>query len=144
MVSQSEKGNNEVTETVIIVFEEGLPGFEHCKQFAFSEIEETVPFGTLRSMEDEEVSFVIVDPFLFYREYEFDLPETATRELGLESAEPLLIRAIVTLREELETATVNLVAPIVINNENKLGKQIILSNTPFSTRHQLFESSADK
>jgi flagellar assembly factor FliW len=133
-----------VAETVVIVFEEGLPGFEHCKRFEFGEVEEAAPFGTLRSLDDEEISFLVVDPFLFYEEYEFDLPETATGELRLESAEPLLIRAIVTLREELESATINLVAPIAINIENKLGRQIILSNTPYSTRHQLFESSEDK
>ncbi|WP_158223819.1 MULTISPECIES: flagellar assembly protein FliW [unclassified Cohnella] len=139
MHNQTEAGLPQMNEKLIYNFEEGLPGFAHCKRFVLAEEEANKPFGTLKCLDSEETSFVIVDPFFFFKEYEFELPEHAIKELQLVSSQSLIIRVIVTWRGSLSSATVNLVAPVILNANVGLGKQIILSNTSYTARHRLFE-----
>jgi flagellar assembly factor FliW len=131
-------------EGIVFRFEEGLPGFEQFKQFSLIEEDLNTPFGTLQSVDHPDTQFIIIDPFLFFKEYEFDLPDNVANLLALDQSKPLLVRAIVTIRGDLKDATINLVAPILLNLSEKVGKQVILSNTPYATRHPLFESVAER
>lgn len=80
----------------------------------------------------------MADPFLFYPTYEFDLPESARELLQVEMMEQVSVRVIVSIKESLEQATINLVAPIVMNVEARTGKQVVLTKTTYSTKHPLF------
>jgi flagellar assembly factor FliW len=144
MSRQAEEELQQADGNLIYHFEEGLPGFNHCKRFVLVEEEANKPFGTLQCLDSEETSFVTVDPFFFFKEYEFELPDHATKELQLVSSQSLLIRVIVSWRESLGTATVNLVAPVILNTDKGLAKQIILSNTSYTARHRLFAQEAEK
>jgi len=126
-----------------IRFKEGLPGFEQDKNFILIEDENDSPFGTLQSLDNESVRFIVVDPFLFHKEYEFDLADNANDELQVEQPHELRIRSIVSIRGEAGEASINLVAPIVINTAKNLGKQVILTNTEYSIRHPLFVISEE-
>ncbi|QTH42293.1 flagellar assembly protein FliW [Cohnella sp. LGH] len=137
----SAEAKTDNVESLRIHFKEGLPGFEAYKAFNLFENESNKPFGTLQSTDQETISFVVVDPFLFFKDYEFDLAETSCQELQIRQAEDLLIRSIVSIRGEAGEASVNLVAPIVVNRTNREGRQVILTNTRYSTRHRLFEPS---
>jgi flagellar assembly factor FliW len=50
-------------------------------------------------------------------------------------------RAVATIPEDAEKATVNLMAPIVINEAGRYGKQVILPESGYSVRHPLFAPS---
>src|SRR5690554_4916096 len=101
-------GNNEMDEHQIILFKQGIPGFEKRTQFALIEVEDT-PFSYLQSSEEEELIFLTVDPFLFYPEYEFDIPQSAMEDLQVNTLDQVVVRCLVTVKEQLETATMNLV-----------------------------------
>ncbi len=137
----SEEAKTNHVESLGIQFKEGLPGFEAYKTFVLIEDESNKPFGTLQSTEQEAVQFVVVDPFQLFKDYEFDLAETACEDLQISQEEELLIRSIISVRGETGEASVNLVAPIVVNRAKRVGRQVILTNTQYSTRHRLFESS---
>lgn len=136
-VQEQNKANN------IVTFADGIPGFEEFQQYALVEEEESAPFGTLQSVDREEVGFVLVDPFYFFEDYEFDIPENVVQELNVTTPRSLAIRVIITLQEELNRSTANLVAPIVINTESGSGKQIILTNTSYSTKHTIFSEESE-
>lgn len=57
------KGRVEVEEKQIVTFPDGIMGFEQYKKYALinSEYE---PFIWLQSLEDSNLAFLIVDPFL--------------------------------------------------------------------------------
>lgn len=141
-MSAEEKAlNGELCE---IHFKDGLPGFASLKRFRLTEDDANAPFGTLQSLDQSDIQFIVVDPFTFYPEYEFDLPKNALGELHVQEARQLRIVSIVSFRsEEADSASINLVAPIVINRVNGEGRQIILADPRYSTRHRLFEASAN-
>lgn len=130
-------GSIDIKEEQIYSFAQGLPGFEQFKRFVMIDVEET-PFTYLQSVEEGELAFLMADPFLFYPTYEFDLPESARELLQVEMMEQVSVRVIVSIKESLEQATINLVAPIVMNVEARTGKQVVLTKTTYSTKHPLF------
>ena len=131
-------GTIEIDERDIYTFGKGLPGFEHLTEYVVVSPAEDEPFAFMQAVRDPEVMFVIADPFLFYTDYDFELSDATAAELKIESPEQVVVRGIVTIREELESATMNLVAPIIFNAESRLGKQVVLGKSPYSTKHPLF------
>ncbi|MDF2937953.1 MAG: hypothetical protein K0Q90_3326 [Paenibacillaceae bacterium] len=124
-------------DSMAVTFHEGLPGFEDRHQFKLEFPEEGSPLCRLQSVEDEELAFILADPFVFYPSYEFQLPEHAMAELEIQSPADIMVLVVVNVRDELASAVVNLVAPIVIHMGFGQAKQVILTNTEYSTRHPL-------
>lgn len=137
---QTKFGELDIEEKDIIQFPLGLPGFEQFRKFVIQESEGLEPFRFLVPLEDSNISFIVTDPFLFFPDYEFHLDESAKDEIGITEDARLTVVVIVNVREQLDTATVNLAAPVVINHDKRLGKQVILSSSPYTTRHRLFGS----
>ncbi|MFD0673634.1 flagellar assembly protein FliW [Cohnella sp. GCM10027633] len=137
-------GELDIREQDIVRFEQGIPGFEELKRFTLIEVEEHAPFSYLQSIDDGEVSFVITDPFEFYSEYECELPDQVVEGLKINSADQVAVRVIVSINGQLETATANLLAPVIVNLGSRLGKQVVLAKTSYTTRHSLFQTSDPK
>lgn len=128
------------TESTVYVFENGIPGFEHLQQFAFSEIEGELPMKLMKSVEDEEISLLIVSPFFIYPEYEWELSESSKQELFIHTEADIEIWSIITIPSEPMQATINLMAPLVLNKNKKIGKQLILHENHFSSRAPLIRA----
>lgn len=131
-------GELEVGEDQLYDFSKGIPGFEQENRFALIAAEEG-PFSYLQSLLTKELVFILADPFLFYSDYEFELPPSETEELAI--SEQLVVRCFITLQEQIEQSTINLLGPIVINPEKRLGKQVILHKSHYETRHSLWETT---
>jgi len=125
-------------EQAVYAFPKGLPGFEEETQFIIVAPKEEEPFAFLQSTKSPDLAFVIADPFLFYADYDFELSDGMMEELRIASPEDVLVRAIITVPDELDKATINLVAPIIFNGPAMLARQVVLGKTPYSTRHPLF------
>lgn len=119
-----------------VVFNKGIPGFEEYYNFVIKDLEENSKFKVMEADKDE-ISFVIVNPFEIYSEYEINLSDEIINELDIKKPEDVLILSIITLGKSLETSTMNLKAPIVINIKNNLGRQYILQNERYETKHPL-------
>jgi len=132
-------GMMEAQDDKILSFPRGLPGFEHLRRFVLLPREKDGVFGWLHSVESETCAFLVTDPFLFYADYFVDIPERDVRELELAAAAQALVLVIVSVPGgNIREATVNLLAPLVINTEKRLARQVILHSSPFTTRHPLF------
>jgi flagellar assembly factor FliW len=127
----------EVAEENIIAFTAGIPGFEKFNRFALVQTNPDIPFSYLQSMDAGELTFVVVNPFSFFKAYEFQLSASDQKELEVEQAENIAVWAIVTVGDDLQKATANLFAPLVINTKTRKGKQVVLHDSPFSTRQVL-------
>ncbi|GAA3412799.1 flagellar assembly protein FliW [Paenibacillus hodogayensis] len=130
-------GELDVQPENMISFEQGLPGFEQLRLFSILTPDPELPFSFMQSMEDGNVAFVIVNPFLFYPHYEFELPEEVQDSLKLERDQDVAVWAIVSLKEEMAASTLNLLAPVIINMKEGLGKQCILHGSGYTTKHPL-------
>lgn len=123
-----------------LFFEDGIPGFSHLQFFQLMQEEES-PFFLIQSTEEKDIGFWVVNPFSFFPEYQFTLPDVSKEALRLSEESPVAVFSIVTIRGNNQ-ATVNLKAPIVINLTNRMGKQIILPEDTYPIRQPLFAQQA--
>ncbi|ARW08476.1 flagellar assembly protein FliW [Bacillus atrophaeus] len=130
-------GQTNVKEEQMIVFESGLPGFSEEKQFVILPLSEDSPFVVLQSVVTENLAFIVVSPFVFFKGYEFDLSESAAELLEIENIEDVEVMTILTMEEPFEKSTANLLAPIIVNRKNMLAKQVVLHNSSYTTKHPI-------
>jgi flagellar assembly factor FliW len=126
-------------ETSLYNFSKGIPGFEEHLQFRIIDISDA-PFSYLQSEVMPEISLLIADPFIFFPNYEFEIPASVEEELQLRT--DFLVRCVVTLNEKIEQSTINLLAPLIMNTSNRCAKQVILHTTEFNSKHLLWDSSS--
>ncbi|ANQ53360.1 flagellar assembly protein FliW [Thermosipho affectus] len=138
MKYKTKLGELDIEEKEVILFENGLPGFEHLRKFSVISLKDTLPIMWLVSLEDENVAFPIMDPWLVYKDYEFEISSEDVKELEIKDRERVAVWVILTIPHgNPKETTVNLLAPVVINLENGKGKQIILDVDKYSTKHKL-------
>lgn len=130
-------GEIEIDPKNIIHFEQGIPSFLDEKQFYIMPLVEESPFFIMQSVNTPNLAFVMVSPFDFFRDYSVKLSDSDIEQLEIESEKDVVIFSILTIQEPFEKTTANLQGPIVINSKRKLGKQVILSNSPYKTKHLL-------
>ncbi|MCM8543057.1 MAG: flagellar assembly protein FliW [Lentisphaeraceae bacterium] len=114
----------------VITFKDGVPAFEEAKKFTLFTNDEIKPFMYLKSLELEELGFVCIDPFLINKDYLIKISGTDLAQLGLKKPESALVFCFVTVRPDPQENTANLLAPVIVNLENRKAKQIILENNP--------------
>jgi flagellar assembly factor FliW len=119
---------------------QGLFGFEEYKDFVLLDAEHK-PFYWLQSVDVKEIAFILINPFLFRKDYEVNISEEEEKEINLTSAESALIFVIVTIPQD-GPMTANLQGPIVINKENMTGIQVILLDNRWRTRHDIMAELA--
>lgn len=129
-------GEQEINKDDIIYFPSGIPGFLDEKEFYIFPLDGTDLF-VLQSVKTTEVAFIVTDPFALFPQYGFDLPDETIEKLEIQTEKDVVTLAILTLREPFKETTANLQAPLVINQTKKLGKQVILNQTSYQTRHKI-------
>ncbi|MGM0841691.1 MAG: flagellar assembly protein FliW [Bacillota bacterium] len=137
-------GEIEVKSEDVLTFEHGIPGFGEEKQFVLLPLPANEWFLILQSVKTPELGFVVTDPFVFFKEYDFELDQASVELLEHPSEKEVQVLSILTVRETLHESTANLQAPIIINLANRKGKQVILTNTDYQTKHLIFAQPEGK
>lgn len=120
-------GEIEFSEDSVIYFPKGTIGFEECRQFLIVEDEAYKPFKGLMSVDERQVSFPVLDPFMVDAEFGKLLPPALIKRL-FSSEEKIDVFCIVNLNGENNKMTINLKSPIVIDYQLKRGEQIVLDS----------------
>jgi flagellar assembly factor FliW len=135
-------GEIEVPEEKIIRFSEGIPGFAGIRKFAILEFEDLRPFLYLQSLDDPPIALLVVNPFLLHPAYEFQVGDADMHDLQTDKPEEVAVYAVATIPENHAEATINLMAPILIHEKKRCGKQVILLEGRYPVRHPIFGPSA--
>jgi flagellar assembly factor FliW len=130
-------GELEVPDDKIIIFKEGLPGFPQIHRFAILELDELKPFQYLQALDDPPIALFVINPFVIDQTYEFRLTESDMEDVNSKNSAELAVYAVATIPDDPSQATINLMAPIVINDRDRCGKQVILHESKYSVRHPL-------
>lgn len=130
-------GEIEIEPSKIIHFEQGIPSFLEEKEFYILPFADEGPFFIMQSVQTPGLAFVVVSPFDFFSDYEVKLSDQVIEALQIESQEEIIIFTTLTIQEPFQNTTTNLQGPIVINDKKKLGKQVILADSPYQTKHLL-------
>lgn len=136
-------GTVQVEERQIVNFVNGLYGFEEYHRFAIIEAEYQ-PFYWLQSLDESNLAFIIVDPFLIVNDYELDIDDNTLSEIGIDSPEDVVLFAIITIPADGSAVTANLQGPIVINRKNNIALQVILSDSKWTTKHNIIKGLNSK
>ena len=132
-------GKVEINEDSLLVFPEGVLGFEESRRFILLDIPDNEMFRVLQDVDHEFVSFIVTDPWGFKSDYDLDIPDNELLKINIRKKEQLAVMNIVTLSDIFEKSTINLLAPILLNAENGLGRQYVLNNVSYSTKYPLFK-----
>jgi flagellar assembly factor FliW len=134
-------GRIEVDDRQKVTFPRGLYGFETLKDYVLLDAEQR-PFFWLQSIDIQEVAFILIDPFLIRPDYELDINDEELKEIGITTPQNVLVFTTVTVPAEGSPITANLQGPIVINKENHLAIQSILTDPRWKTKHDILAELA--
>jgi flagellar assembly factor FliW len=131
----------EVDERQRISFPLGLLGFESLKEYILLDAERQ-PFYWLQSLEVEQIAFILINPFLFRPDYELDVNDEELKDIGLSGPDKALIFSIVTILPDGSPMTANLQGPLIINRETRSGRQAVLTDPRWKTKHDIMDELA--
>ncbi len=137
MTNDKYEGNN------ILIFQNGILGFEDVKRYKLEPSDDDSPFYSLTAV-DGHPSFVVCDPLWFVPDYTIpNLPgiDNAIERLAADSAEDLRCLAIVNIPGTACDATANLKAPVIINIKNNYADQFVLDDPDLLIKYRLFDNS---
>jgi flagellar assembly factor FliW len=120
---------------------DGLPGFPDLHSFAFEPLDESGLLLEMRSLEDERVRFVVVPSVAFFPDYAPEIDDLSAAKLGLVDdvsvVQTPLVLLVVNVGATLDTSTVNLMAPVVINGATRVAAQVVLDDPSLPLRAPL-------
>ncbi len=138
LICSTRLGDLDVPDDQMIHFSQGLLGFPEEKVFAFVPYQNDSPFAFLQSVDKPNLAFLVVDPFVYFKDYEFEFDDKLAQELEAGSADALQIINVVSLIDRPENMTANLLAPLVIHVQTRQAVQIVLDKSSYTTSHRLF------
>ncbi len=137
-IATSRFGVLDALEEQLIEIDGGLLGFPDATRYIRVPMPDADGWLWLQSVDDPDLAFLAIDAFLFFPDYDLELPEADVTAIALESSSDADVLALVTVRRAadgaVESITANLLGPVVINNPTGVGRQVVLSDSQYSTR----------
>ncbi|MBU2694748.1 flagellar assembly protein FliW [Pimelobacter simplex] len=107
-----------------------MPGFPADERFALVRLDDTGVLHGFRSLDSDDLQFVVVPPAPFFPDYAPEIADEVADELGIssDSADEVLVLLVVRAGATLADTTVNLRAPLVVNPATRRASQVILDD----------------
>ena len=137
-VNTTRFGELQVNQEDIINFTEGLLGFDNLKTFFVVDPGDSTLILWLQSVEDEKIAFPIIEPKIFKPDYVAKLLPADMNSVSLNSLSEAKVYSVLTIPANITEMSANLKAPIVINNEKKIAKQIVLQDNKLSVKYEMY------
>ena len=100
-------------------------GFEDVTQMTLDKIDDI--FMRLSNTNGTAPVFVLINPFAL-RKYDFEVPVAMELLLDLKNSKNILIANIMVMQTPIQNSTINFLAPLVFNFDNKTMAQIVLDS----------------
>jgi flagellar assembly factor FliW len=132
-------GEIDIKETEVLNFPKGILGFSQLTRYGILERKEFAPFKWIQSLEDPNVAFVILDPVQLFPNFKLEINEKELEELNYTNSRDLMVYVIVNIPHDVSLSSADLLGPLVINQKNRLGKQAVMPESPYTTKHYLLD-----
>jgi flagellar assembly factor FliW len=116
-------GPLEIEADDILSFPAGLLGLEDCRHWVLLADAQNNALGWLQSTSRPEVALAVVCPRRFVPDYQFRVYRSELAALDLADVKDAQVLSIVGKNER--SITLNLKAPVVINLDRRLGRQVV-------------------
>ncbi len=134
-------GKIPIDDRQLIDFPSGLYGFESYTRYALLDAHQK-PFYWLQSLDDVQVAFVLINPYVFRPDFVLEIPDEDYEDIGKPEEDDVLVFAVVTIPTDGSEITANLQGPVVINRSRGLGRQSISLDPRWQTKHSIVEEMA--
>ena len=134
-------GKLTVEDDRVMTFPHGLLGFPEQGRFALIQTGEENYFFWLQSVDEPSLAFVVTDPSIFFKDYEVPIREETEQELQL--ADRSFAQLFVICNKVGDWLTGNLLGPIVVNAQNRLAQQVVLTEKKWTTRQPLIKLQSE-
>lgn len=131
--TSSSLGKLEYDNNNVVSFVKPILGFEHLRRFLVVCRPESEPLRWLQSLDDPDVSFVILEPQWVLPGYEIEISQHDIKTLdgSTDQADYQTYLIITIPRGKPEDISANLKGPVVINKKNLRAIQMVLSNPDY-------------
>ncbi len=139
LIETSRFGSVRIEPDDILLFPSGLFGFSHLRHWVLLADAENESVGWLHCASDPHVAMAVVSPRKFAPHYQVRVARSHVASLELTPATPAYVLAIVSRTDT--QLTINLRAPLIINLERRLGRQVVTTDEQ-PLRHPIAELPA--
>lgn len=131
-------GKIEIEADKVIEFRSPILGFDNYREFTMVNSIEDDVFYWLQSIKDEDLSFIVINPFDFTADYQVNISDKIKEKLEITEDDELIICTLVVVRNGGKKVTTNLKAPIIINADKNTAGQVVLE-ADYPTRYCLWD-----
>lgn len=140
-ITTSRFGLLDAVEDQLVRIDGGLLGFPDAISYLRVPVVDSDGWLWLQSVDDPELAFLAISAFRFFPDYDVDVPEADIDALAIDTVDDVEVLVLVTVRREGADAapaiTANLLGPVVVNRRTGAARQVVLSDTEYSTREPL-------
>lgn len=126
-------GDIEIESDKVFNFPDGILGFESYNSFVLINHDETAPLRWLISIDDPNIGFPLINPWMVDIEY------NPGRNVNLEIEAAFVV---ITLGNKERVMTANMKAPLVLDVNTREGRQIVMSSDKYSTKEPVLKTNA--
>jgi len=134
-------GTVEIDAADVIAFPGGMPGLEGSFNWVLLADAENDALGWLQSTARSDLALAVVSPRRFVPDYQVRVARAELAPLALDQVHDAQVLVIVNKHEQ--SITLNLKAPLIINLQSRLGRQVV-SNGDYPIQHELCQPTPRK
>lgn len=135
-------GEVDIEEQKILVFENGIMGFEDCRKFTIlydNEKEDRPAIFWLQSVDNVDLALPVINPLMIMGNYNPEIEDELLTPLGDINEDNIVILSALTVPSDIKKMSVNLKAPFIINADTKKGCQIIAENNDYEIKYFIYD-----
>lgn len=130
----------EVEDDAIYEFDEGLYGFEDIKRFAiFSKSFDDISFLYLQAIDSIVPCFLVFEPWELHPDYRPVLTKEDMDLCQVDDIEDLIFLVIARVPSAIESLSINIKSPVVLNPKTRKARQVILQNPDYTVKYLPFK-----
>lgn len=138
-IKTSRFGELDVADEAVISMPDGMLGFSEIKRYVLVQHRDGSPFLWYQAVDEPNLAFVVVDAFTFFPDYEVVMSSEDVEVLKCTKPGDLAVFLVVVIPDNPEDMTANLRGPLVVNVDNKVARQVVLTDEKYSPHHSIME-----
>lgn len=138
-INTSRFGELDVADDAVISMPDGMLGFSEIKRYVLIQHRDGSPFLWYQAVDEPNLAFVVVDAFTFFPDYEVVMSSEDVEVLKCTKPGDLAVFLVVVIPDNPEDMTANLRGPLVVNVDNKIARQVVLTDEKYSPHHSIME-----
>jgi flagellar assembly factor FliW len=142
LVNTRHFGEIDLDDNKILIFENGILGFEDYKKYTLlydDEEGERPDISWLQSLEDPMLAIPVVSPFLVRPDFNPEVEDELLKPLGVLNDDNIVVLISITVPADVEKITANLKAPFIINSDTRRGAQLIVENSDYEVKYRFYD-----